>query len=110
MAEMLEAFGVASDCVDEVRARGSAEDCPVHADNWESLQLFLTVQTQWHQVAGIAGCVRTGLNYPAIETPLRLYGVKRKRRAALFNDLRVMEAAALEEFAAQRERRSQQGN
>ncbi|MFS8973857.1 DUF1799 domain-containing protein [Cupriavidus necator] len=101
---------MASDCVDEVRARGTAESCQVHADNWESLQLFLTLQTQWRQVAGMAGCVRIGLDYAAIETPLRLYEIKRKRRAALFNDLRVMEAAALEEFAVQRERRSQQGN
>ncbi|MCY1253019.1 hypothetical protein D9M68_123140 [compost metagenome] len=108
MAEMLEAYNVASDCVDEVRARGSGDDCPVHVDNWEALQLFLTLQTQWRQVAGMTDCLRTGLDYAAIEPVLRLRGVKRKRQAALFADLRVLEAAALEELAAQRERRSQQ--
>ncbi|KAI3597714.1 hypothetical protein D8I24_6530 [Cupriavidus necator H850] len=110
MAEMLEAFNVASDCVDEVRARGSGEDCQVHADNWEAWQLFRRLGTQWRRVAGMADCMRTGLDYAAVEPVLRLLGVKRKRRTALFNDLQVMEAAALEELEAQRERRSQQYN
>ncbi|WP_439685106.1 DUF1799 domain-containing protein [Cupriavidus oxalaticus] len=110
MADALEAFGVASDCVDEVRARGTSNDCEVHVDNWEPLQLFLTLQTQWRHIAGMADCMRTGLDYAAIEPVFRLRGVKRKRQAALFADLRVMEAAVLEELAAQREKRQQQYN
>lgn len=37
-----------------------------------------------------------GLDRPAIESTLRLMGVKRKKRSGVFEDLRVMEGAALE--------------
>lgn len=37
-----------------------------------------------------------GLDRPAIESTLKLMGVKRKRHGGIFNDLLVMEAAALE--------------
>lgn len=40
--------------------------------------------------------LHTGLDYSALEPVLRLLDVKRKRRAALFQQIRVMEEAALE--------------
>lgn len=51
--------------------------------------MFLRLQTQWQVVMG--GFV--GLSYPAVTEVLRLYEVKDKRE--MFEDLRVMERAAL---------------
>lgn len=44
-----------------------------------------------------------GLDYAAIPAVLDMQGVETSERADLFRDLRVMEAAALDEIRKQRE-------
>lgn len=53
-------------------------------------------------IAGFGGAsmLHTGLDYSALEPVLRLLDVKRRRRAALFQQIRVMEEAALEVLLA----------
>lgn len=55
---------------------------------------FIAMATQWR--AGYSGFY--GLDYSALPAVLELVGVPAKDRAAAFDDLRVMEDAALEVF------------
>lgn len=61
------------------------------AENAEPFGIFTALQTQWRP--GASGVV--GLDYAAIEPVLRLQQVDPARWPALFDDLRVMERAAL---------------
>ncbi len=65
----------------------------VWEENWPALQAFLAVQTQW--LRGMSG--PTGLNYAGVRAGLDMAGIEVTRE--LFDQLRTMEAAALEEFA-----------
>jgi len=81
----------------ELAAAGLTEDdLDIGADIWpENLQayeLFSALRTQWR--VGMAGA--TGLDYSAVPTVLRLQGVPRADWPQLFEDLRVMESAALQ--------------
>ena len=60
--------------------------------------LFLASSTQW-KYAGMAG-TPTGLDYPGVEAAARLLG--REMTPELFRDIRVMEAAALDELFKRR--------
>ncbi|MBD3812717.1 MAG: DUF1799 domain-containing protein [Betaproteobacteria bacterium] len=60
-------------------------------ENAEPFGVFIALQTQWR--AGAQGVV--GLDYSAIEPVLRLQQIDTARWPALFDDLRVMERAAL---------------
>jgi hypothetical protein len=44
----------------------------------------------------------TGLNYPGVETCMRMHGLPRKKQPQLFAAIQVMEQAALEEWASKR--------
>ena len=78
-------------------------DFEVHEDCWRAVMLFLRVKTQWlwrvqSRPAGMGAMVwsvRSGLNYPAVESAMRMGGVKRSEWAELLDDLQVMEAAVL---------------
>jgi hypothetical protein len=68
-------------------------DAPEHfevwPDNWPAVEMFLRCQTQWRTtMSGVCG-----LDYSAVEWLFRLYEVK--DQAAVFEDLQVMEAAAV---------------
>ena len=64
-------------------------------DERDALAMFLSLSTQWtiHPMAG----VRTGLDYSAIGPTAALTGIT--MTPALFADLRMMERAALDEWA-----------
>lgn len=70
----------------------SGPDFEVWPDNWQAVQLFSDLRTQWN--AGGKG--PTGLNYPAMESVMRITGVRPAERAELFRCIRVMEAEALD--------------
>jgi Phage related hypothetical protein (DUF1799) len=73
----------------------------VYDDNWESVMCFSGVGTQW-QYAGPAA-VRTGLSYPGVSAFLHLRVRSPARRAAVFDDIQVMEAAVLKGERDERE-------
>ncbi|KDP84710.1 hypothetical protein CF70_017995 [Cupriavidus sp. SK-3] len=93
--------------LDAVRARPTGEDFFYYADNKESLFFFFDIDRQWNYVGTMAGVVRTGLNYPGVESFMRLKGIRRKRCAALLADLQLMEGAALQVFLDEAESRRQ---
>jgi hypothetical protein len=64
---------------------------PVWSSNWESLLTFLACATQWRAVAGIGGIFWLGLDYTAADVVVSRRGVA----GTVWNDLMVMEAAAL---------------
>jgi hypothetical protein len=64
----------------------------------DAFDMWLAIQTQWAVSTGGI----TGLNYPGVETCMRLRGLKKKARASLFLLIQMMERASLEEWARQR--------
>lgn len=63
-----------------------------------SVDLFLCLATQWRWTgAGMAGAFRTGLDYNAIDRVAASIGVEMTRQ--MFDDIRVLEAAALAEWS-----------
>jgi hypothetical protein len=70
------------------------------ATNAQSFAVFESMGTQWRM--GMAGA--TGLDYQALPVVLEMAGLKkRKVRAAIFADLRVMEREALRTMAYNRD-------
>ena len=67
-----------------------ARDFEIFPENWEALKIFLDCSTQW--VYAPQGRV-IGLNYPAVESVMRLR--RARDRSDTLDRLREMEAAAL---------------
>jgi hypothetical protein len=64
----------------------------VWPENLDAVNTFIGMATQWRPSFG--GVI--GLDYAALPAVLDLLGIKRKKRGAVFDALRVMEDAALE--------------
>lgn len=69
-------------------------DTEVWPDNWQTLEVFADLMSQWN--VGMNGVI--GLRYEALPLVLKLHGIKRKRQRELFDGLRVMERAAINEI------------
>ena len=67
------------------------ETVEVLPDNWPAFVVMEALGTQWR--VGMAG--RTGLDYSAVPAIMALVGIPKKTRSQVFQDVRVMEAAAL---------------
>lgn len=85
---------------DDLRAFGFLPDAPIEQgpfavwpENWDVVQAFMAVQTQWRYV----GTRPVGLDYTAVDAALRLR--RTQNRAEIFDGLRVMEYAVLDELA-----------
>jgi hypothetical protein len=87
------AFGLALE--EEVELE---EDFYVWPENVLAFNLWLSVQTQWLTDAG----VRTGLNYPGVETCIKHMPIPKKERPWYFAAIQSMERAALEEWSEER--------
>lgn len=56
-------------------------------DNTKAYELFQQCQTQWNvSMSGI-----TGLNYPALESVMRMSNISQSEQAALFEQVRYIE-------------------
>jgi hypothetical protein len=67
------------------------EQFEVWPENWDTVQFFMRLGTQWrYNTAGHA----TGLNYPSVESMLRILKIKNK--AEMMGGLQIMERAVLE--------------
>lgn len=82
----------------------SAEDFDVEVgvwpDCWASFECFAAMRTQWR--TGVSGA--TGLDYVALEPVMRLQGIPKAERNSTFEDVRVMEMAALDVMQAKRDK------
>lgn len=91
----LAAFGGAPPEIEEgLRATAESTDFEVDPENWETVMLFLRIQTQWIQGPGGA----TGLNYLAVFATMDRLKVQ-DPEGALFEGLQIMERAALKASA-----------
>ena len=72
-----------------------SDDCEVWQENWESVLLFLAMGTQW-SISPTGQPI--GINYGSLESTMKMTSVKKKKRASLFMDVRMMESAALDVF------------
>jgi hypothetical protein len=100
-----------------VAAEQLDEDFEVHEDNWDLVQVFCRLSTQWSYeplTAGVAAGMamqivselrRTGFKYEGVRSGLWLMGLPVRQQRAWFGELQVMEAAVLEADAELREQR-----
>ncbi|WP_144630256.1 DUF1799 domain-containing protein [Bordetella genomosp. 13] len=86
-ARQLAGFGLTPDDVRPAGIEVWEEHVPI-------INVFDALSTQW--VMGMSG--PTGLNYQALPFLLRLYGIPREDQRQLFEDLQVLEHAALKEM------------
>lgn len=74
--------------------------CSIWEENVISLNAFIALETQWRRLAivGLGGgaIVRTGLDYAAVDVLMRRRGID----DAVFDDVMVMEQAALHTWNA----------
>jgi len=92
----LKALGLMPEAITDLQLRKKPLQCEVWEENWETVQMFMRLQTQW--IVGASGAV--GLNYPSLEWLCKLYAVTDP--VALFEGIRIMEATALLCFQEQR--------
>lgn len=91
-AEQLGVLGLTAADLDD-------EDVEVWPCNWPALRLFSSMRTQWR--AGVNGAI--GLDYSSIHDVAGFLGIKKKKLAAIFPDLQVLEGEALRVMAEERE-------
>jgi hypothetical protein len=75
--------------INAMRKAAKAAQFEVWEENWETVVMFMRMQTQWN--ASMGGV--TGLNYSSLEYLCRLYSVKDP--VSLFEGIQVMEVTAL---------------
>lgn len=80
-------FGAPQDIVDQVEQHD--DDFEVWEDNFETLNIFLRLQSQW--VVSMSGVV--GLNYQSVRYLFKIYEIENEKQT--FEDLQLMEFAAL---------------
>lgn len=67
-------------------------DFEVWPENWNAVMFYLGLSTQW-RLAPMGGVV--GLDYTGVEAAMRMQRIPAAERPALFDQLRIMELAAL---------------
>nr|SPS06210.1 conserved protein of unknown function [Candidatus Nitrotoga fabula] len=67
------------------------EEILIWEENWPSFQIFCSLRTQWR--TGFNGA--TGLDYGVLPVVYDIYGIEQNQRLAMFENLMVMEQAAL---------------
>jgi hypothetical protein len=78
------------------------EDFLVWPENWQTVQVFIAMSTQWYVVSGMAGDSVKGLNYAALPAVYEGLSIRKKDRPDIFAGLQQMEWAALKVMARQR--------
>lgn len=110
LIESMRQWGADDDDIEALKAdrRQQTEDeaaCHVHPDCWDSVMLFLWVQTQWIWAGGGLGSARRmGLNRAGVEAELRMRAIPLLRWPELLADLQVIELAVLEADAERAEK------
>lgn len=67
--------------------------CEIWQENLETFSVFQALTTQW-RISDMGHFF--GLYYSSVESVLNMMGFNRKRKAEIFEDIRIMENAALE--------------
>lgn len=98
MAKDFAAFGCTQEQIDAAYGGDEAEEdadlFEVYPCNWDAATVFWSLTTRW-QLNGLNGR-HEGFTRPDIESTLHLMQIKRRLQRGIFEDLMVMERAALE--------------
>lgn len=89
----LEAFGAPRELIDDVNRADDQEIFDVFPENWTAVEMFTRLATQFHW-SGMGGA--TGLNYQSVDFLFKLFKIK--KRDVVFDQIRIMEIAALKHF------------
>jgi len=96
----MRAAGAPSDIIEAATAATaspSSAEFEVWPENWQTLEIFLDLSSCWTWLsAGLITPIRIGIAATEIEATLRLHGLRGKRRRNRYQEIRLMEAAALE--------------
>lgn len=68
-------------------------ECTVWPENEQAVRVFIALRRCW-RIDSMAGQV-LGIERPAIESTLRLMSIKKKRRQQIFDQIMIMENAAI---------------
>ena len=82
-------MGLMPEAIEDLQNRNRSKVFEVWEENWQVVEMFLRVQTQWRST--MSGVI--GLDYAAVQWLFKLYEVDDQR--TLLEDLQVMEAAAM---------------
>jgi hypothetical protein len=72
-----------------------SDDFPVFPDNVDALCIFVALGTQWRVVGGMHGLIYTGLDYSVLPEIWERFAIRKKDRTKVFEQLRIMELAAI---------------
>lgn len=78
----------------KVVGSGEPEEIGIWPDNWPIKQIFCAMLSQWN--VGMNGVI--GLRYEALPMVLEIHGIEAEQKREVFDGLRVMERAAVEEI------------
>ena len=94
MAEDMRTFGLEDEIADVPVKADEPELFEVWRENRHTVSVFFAMGTQWNLNAD---GTRTGLKYEALPSVERMFpDIARKKWARIYNEIRIMEAAALE--------------
>lgn len=79
-------------------------DFIVHWENWEAVNIFLDMCTQWRVIAGFGGAVYQGLEYASL---IALINLKCENPTQTFDDVRIIELGAISELRKQNGQKSE---
>jgi len=94
----MRAFGAPEEVIHDTLESQVEDDgqCQVWEENWDTLMVFLALQTQWRrEIPAMSGqMIWHGLRYTEAEVVIRMMG-HQKQQKDIFDGLRVMESTAL---------------
>lgn len=92
------AMGAPQHLIDELQeaTTKAIEDVfEVYAENWQTVQIFCQLASQWNLLSGMSSVVYQGLKYSSINDLFQIYNIPDVQRPVLFEKLQIMEFAAL---------------
>lgn len=103
MLEGLEHLGAPQEVLDAIKAQAVShadELFEVWPENQTTLMVFLDLATVWTWVpVGNGVPVRAGISATEIEATIRMHGIRGKKIKDVFQAVRMMESAVLEEWS-----------
>ena len=90
-------MGAPPDVVQAANVSKKRAVCEVLEENWETLQVFLCLSSQWRIVVGMGNAVYHGIEFESIQPCFWALGVKKSKRRQMFLNVVMMaeEAAAV---------------
>lgn len=86
--------GPASDAATDEDEQDLSADVDLEPELWDAWLCFLGTWRNWRVIATWAGTVYDGIDNAALESTMRMLGIKKKRHAQVFWQIRILEDEA----------------